>query len=127
MNEDDEKRDAVKYGRAQKFRLTSKGTESADSYTAMIEAARKGDGRTEFEAARKAWAAPRGLAPDEGLFLIEFGAAGSTLKEVTERLDGCGTPAKEVQAALKRLLANGMIEPVPAPPPEPAAPYRRRW
>jgi hypothetical protein len=125
-DDSDEKDEAVRFGRSQKFRLTPKGSEAAGTYSSMIETARAGTGRTEFEAARLAWAGPRGLGAEDGLFLVEFGADGRTLKDATERLDGCGTPAKEVKAAVKRLLANGMIEPVPAPV-EVAAPPRRRW
>ncbi len=117
----------VRYGRAQKFRLSPKGTEAAASYAAMIEAAREGTGRAQFDAARAAWGTPLGLVAEDGLFLVEFSAGERTLAEATRNLEGCGTTPKEVKAAVDRLLKLGMLEPLPAAPPPPAPPPRRYW
>ncbi len=117
----------VRFGRSQKFRLTATGTDAASSYTEMIEAARKGSGRSDFDAARKAWAAPLGLASEDGLFLVEFGKDGRTLQEAAANLDGCGTAAKEVKVALERLMEKGLLEAVPAPPEPLRAPPVNRF
>jgi hypothetical protein len=123
----DEPAEKTRFGRAQKFRLSPKGTEAMTAYALMVKEAQSGSGRAQFDAARASWSTPRGLAPEDGLFLVEFGESDRTLPEAVRNLDGCGTTAKEVKAALTRLLECGMIEPVPAPPPEPAAPQRRYW
>jgi hypothetical protein len=127
MNENDEKAEKVRFGRAQKFRLSPKGTEAEQAYTAMIEAAKEGSGRAQFDAARAAWGGPLGLSSEDGLFLVEFGQGARTIPEAVRSLEGCGTTAKEVKAAVERLLTIGMLEPLPAAPPPPAPPPRRYW
>lgn len=116
----------VRFGRAQKFRLSAKGTEAVTAYSTMIEGAKSGTGRAQFDAARQAWSGPRGLVPEDGLFLVEFQAGEKTLAEATRGLESCGTSPKELKAAVTRLLGFGMLEPVPAEP-EPAPPPRRYW
>jgi hypothetical protein len=123
----DESGEKVRYGRSQKFRLSPKGSEAAQSYAAMIEAAKNGTGRTQFDAARAAWGTSLGLSPEDGLFLVEFSEEARTIPEAVRNLESCGTTAKEVKAAVERLMTLGMIEPVPAEPPPPAPPPRRYW
>jgi hypothetical protein len=122
-----ESAEQVRFKRAQKFRLSSTGSEAAAAYAQMIEAARAGTGRAQFDAARASWGAPRGLAVEDGLFLVEFGRRDQTIPEVARNLESCGTTAKEVKAAVERLLGCGMLEPVPTP--EEIAPpaSRYRW
>ncbi|MFP2932152.1 hypothetical protein ACLESO_44700 [Pyxidicoccus sp. 3LG] len=124
MSEGSEK---VRYGRAQKFRLSPRGTEAATAYAAMIEAAKAGSGRAQFDAARATWGASLGLSAEDGLYLVEFEAGERTVSEATRNLEGCGTTAKEVKDAVERLLKCGMLEPLPAAPPPPAPPPRRYW
>lgn len=123
--EDTEKQ---RFGRSQKFRLTTKGNEAVSAYTLMLEKSRSGSGwgRAPFDAARDAWSGPRGLTSEDGLFLVEFGVGDRTLPEATRSLEDCAT-TKEVKAALERLMALGMIEPVPAPAPPPPSAPRRFW
>jgi hypothetical protein len=109
----EQKPEKVRYGRSQKFRLSQKGTEAVSAYEHTIAAARTGNGRAEFEAARQAWGAPRGLAPEDAQYLVEFGAAGRTMKETADALRDCGTSAKDVKEATERLIGFGMLEPVP--------------
>jgi hypothetical protein len=117
-----------RFGRSQKFRLTAKGNEAVSSYTLMLEKARAGSsvGRAPFDAARDEWSLPRGLSREDGLFLVEFGVGERTLPEATRSLEDCAT-TKEVKAAIERLLACGMLEPVPAPAPPPPPAPRRFW
>jgi hypothetical protein len=117
----------VRFGRAQRFRLSPKGTEAVTAYAAVIEDGRAGTGRAGFDAARQAWSAPRGLTAEDGLFLMEFQVGERTLAEAARSLEGCGTRPKELKAAVERLLECGMLEPVPAAPVEPAPPPRRYW
>ena len=120
----DENGEKIRFGRAQKFRLATKGSEAVTAYTLMVEKAREGVGRAQFDAARITWSEPRGLVPEDGLFLVEFSRE-CTVPEAVRNLESCATP-KEVKAAVERLLENGMLEPVPAPV-EPPAPVRRYW
>ena len=124
--QDDDKPERVRFGRAQKFRLSPRGAEAAAAYAEMIQQARSGSGRAQFDAARNGWSASLGLQAEDGLFLADFADGERTLAEASRSLEGCGTTAKEVKAAVERLLALGMVEPVPAPP-EPVAPPYRRW
>lgn len=113
MLNDDTKPQKVRYGRSQKFRLSEKGNEAVQAYEVTIAAARSGHGRAEFDAARKAWSAPRGLAPEDAQYLVEFGKAGRTLKETADALRDCGTSPKDVKDATERLIGFGMLEVVP--------------
>ena len=122
-----ESAEQVRFKRTQRFRLSLKGSEAAAAYAVMIEEARSGTGRAQFEAARAAWGGPRGLATDDGLFLLEFKEHDRTLTEASRSLDSCGTTAKEVKAAVERLLECGMLEPVPAPVEVAPPPQRSRW
>ena len=121
----DENPEKVRFGRAQKFRLSSRGNEAVSAYTLMVEKARAGSGRAQFDAARGDWSVPRGLSSEDGLFLVEFGVGERTISEVTRNLEDCASP-KEVKAAVERLLGCGMLEPVAVPEP-PAPPPRRYW
>ncbi|QRN98527.1 hypothetical protein JRI60_05605 [Archangium violaceum] len=121
----DETPEKVRFGRAQKFRLSPKGSEAVSAYTLMVEKARAGAGRAQFDAAREAWSSPRGLTSEDGLFLVEFGMGERTVSEAARGLEDCAS-SKEVKAAVDRLLGCGMLEPVPAPAPPPPA-QRRYW
>ncbi|HEX5745494.1 MAG TPA: hypothetical protein VFZ09_04565 [Archangium sp.] len=121
----DETGEKVRFGRGQKFRLSSRGNEAVSAYTLMVEKARAGSGRAQFDAARGDWSGPRGLSSEDGLYLVEFGVGERTISEVTRNLEDCASP-KEVKAAIDRLLECGMLEPVAVPVPPPAPP-RRYW
>ncbi|SEM16611.1 hypothetical protein SAMN05444354_112156 [Stigmatella aurantiaca] len=123
----DETKERVRYGRAQKFQLSPRGSEAVAAYELMLAEARSGSGRAQFDAARASWGAPRGLASEDGLFLVEFGAGDRTIAEAMSNLEDCGTTAKELKAAVDRLLSCGMLQPVAAPPPPPAPAPRRYW
>jgi hypothetical protein len=112
----DVKPEKVRYARSQKFRLSEKGTEAVKAYEVTILAARQGHGRAEFDAARKAWGAPRGLAPEDAQYLVEFGMTGHTIKEAADALRDCGPTAQDVKDATERLIRYGMLEAVPMSP-----------
>lgn len=110
----DSKTEKIRYPRSQKFRLSPKGAEAVEAYEITIAQARSGHGRSEFDAARKAWGIPRGLAPEDAQYLVEFGVAGHTLKETAEALRDCGPSPQDVKEATERLISFGMLEAVPA-------------
>ncbi len=122
----DENPGRIRFGRAQKFKLSSKGNEAVSSYTLLVEKSRAGMGRAQFDAARGEWSAPRGLTSEDGLFLVEFGMGERTITEVTRNLEDCASP-KEVKVAVERLLGCGMLEPVPVPLQQPVTLPRRYW
>lgn len=69
-------------------------------------------GRSNFDAARAAWAAPLMLEPADGLFFGELSGGPKTIEEVADALESCGTTRREVKAAIDRLTDLHMIEPV---------------
>jgi hypothetical protein len=109
----------VRLGRAQKLRLTTAGREAVDAHRLMVERARTVSGRAEFEALRAAWAQPRGIAIEDGLFLVEFSDGDHTHQEIARELEGCGARPSEVKTGVLRLLALGLLEAVPAAPAPP--------
>jgi hypothetical protein len=116
----EERADAVRLGRSQKLRLTAPGREAVDAHQLMVEQARSGTGRAGFEANRSAWANPRGINVEDGLFLVEFAGGERTHQEVARAIERCGASAAEVKKGVLRLLAGGFLEAVPAvaaPPP----------
>lgn len=122
----DENPERIRFGRAQKFRLSPKGNEAVSAYTLLVEKSRAGLGRAQFDTARSEWSVPRGITSEDGLYLVEFGTGDRTITEVTRNLEDCAS-AREIKAAVERLLGCGMLEPVPAPPPPPVTPPRRYW
>jgi hypothetical protein len=103
-------------GRSVQLRLSASGREAVDAHRVMIEAARSGNGRAEFEAACTRWAAPRGLVLDDGVFLVAFADGPRTAQQITRDLAETGTRPTEVKDAVMRLIAKGMLERVPVPP-----------
>lgn len=121
----DQNAEPFRLGRAQKLRLTATGREAVDAHRLMVERARSGTGRAEFEASRAAWAQPRGIAPEDGLFLVEFAGHDYTYQQVARELERCGAPPAEVKKGVLRLLALGLLEIVPAQPRPPRrSPYQ---
>jgi hypothetical protein len=112
-------------GRAQKLRLTAAGREAVDAYRLVVERARTGSGRAEFDAHRAAWAQPRGIAIEDAPFLVEFSDGDHTHQEIARELELCGASPAEVKTGVLRLLALGLLEAVPPTPATPrGSPYR---
>ena len=117
--------ESFRLGRAQKLRLTAAGQEAVEAHRLMVERARSGTGRAEFEATRAAWAQPRGIAVEDGLFLGEFAGGARTHQEIARQLEPCGALPAEVKKGVLRLLALGLLELVDAEPRPPRpSPYR---
>jgi hypothetical protein len=105
--------DLKKWNRAQKFRLSERGTEAGERYRAMIVAARATEGRDAFDAARSAWALAMSLDPGDGAFLGELLDGSLTIDQLARALDACGTTREETRAAVDRLAKSGFLEPLP--------------
>jgi len=110
----DEKPDATpkRWPRGQKFTLSDAGGEIEESYRAMVGAARW-SGRPALEAALAAWAAPRGLAPGDGVVLGELRGKRLGLADLCRGLESAGIAPEEVRAAVGRLVAAGAVQPLP--------------
>jgi hypothetical protein len=115
MKDSLEESTATRWPRSQKFRLSAMGVVAGAAYLEQVAAARADSGRASFDKARNAWASPLRLKPEDGACLIELESGPRTIADMAEALDACGTSAGEVKAAMKRLLAALMIEPVPRP------------
>ncbi len=99
-----------RWPRSQHFRLTEKGIEAEAQYREMIAAARDGQGRFSYDAARAAWALPLKLEPSDGLCLGELQTEPRTLPEIVLALEPCGSTKQEVRAAVERLVDGGFLD-----------------
>lgn len=106
--------DGPRWARGQKFSLSVAGTEAEEAYRAAVTGAR-GGGRPALDAALAAWAAPRQVAPGDGVLLAELKAKPRGLADVTRALEDTGIAAADVRLALDRLVKAGLAELVPLP------------
>ncbi len=105
--------DDTRYSRSQKFRASTQGAEAIRSYEAALADARTGEGQAAFEAARAAWATPRGLKGDDALLLVEFGVEGLTISDAAKQLEDCGMKASRVKESYQLLMKLGLLEATP--------------
>jgi hypothetical protein len=103
---------AKRWPRGQKFVLSAMGAAAAEEYRAAVLGARA-SGRASLDAALAAWAAPRGLAPADGVVLAELSGKRLGVPELCDALDGAGIVPEEVRAALGRLVGASFVEPLP--------------
>jgi hypothetical protein len=101
-----------RWPRGQKFALSAAGGEAEVAYREAVTAARA-SGRTALEAALAAWAAPRLVAPGDGVVLSELSGKRLGLPHLVEALETSGIDRNEVRAALDRLVTSGLVEAVP--------------
>jgi hypothetical protein len=105
--------EGTRWPRGQKFQLTALGREVEAGYQQVLQGARDAGGRTAFDEATKAFAAPLGIQPGDGAFLGELKAQPRTIVDLLELLEDGGATKAEVKAALDRLIAAKLAEPVP--------------
>lgn len=118
-----------RWARGQKFTLSAAGANAREIYQAALVSAR-GMSRAALDAALVGWAAPFQVEPGDGMFLGEFQDKPHGLTDLTHALEGAGTTAAEVRAAIARLVKAGLVDPVPLASREPAAaapPRSPRW
>jgi len=101
-----------RWPRGQKFALSQGGRDAHEAHRAAVASAR-GLSRSALEAALAAWAEPRQVQPGDGVVLGELRDRPRGLPEVTRGLESAGSSAAEVRAALGRLVAAGLVDPVP--------------
>ena len=106
--------EGTRWPRGQKFRLTPLGQDVEARYQAVLAEARQAGGRAAFDEATKAFAAPLGLQAGDGTYLGELKAGPRTIIDLMEQLEDGGATKAEVKAALDRLIAAKLAEPVAA-------------
>jgi hypothetical protein len=104
--------DAKRWPRGQKFTVSLSGSSAEEAYRAAVLGARS-SGRASLDAALQAWAAPRGLAPPDGVILAELAGKRLGIGDLCDALEAAGIVPQEVRAGVARLVDAGIIEPVP--------------
>jgi hypothetical protein len=104
--------DPKRWPRGQKFSISASGTPAQESYRSAVAHARA-SGRTALDSALAAWAAPLGVAPSDGVLLAELSGKRLGVSALCAALDGAGIAAEDVRAGIARLVAAGLVEPVP--------------
>jgi hypothetical protein len=101
-----------RWPRGQKFSISSSGLPAEEAYRAAVLGARSA-GRAALDAALDAWARPHGIRPGDGVVLGEIRRERRGLADLASALEGCGIEAREVREAVDRLVAAGLVDPVP--------------
>lgn len=108
-------RDAPKrWPRGQKFSLTVSGSSAEEAYR-MTVAESRASGRAVLDGALAAWAEPRGISPKDGIVLAELRAGRTGVPQLVKELEAAGFAPDDVRAAIERLVAAAMVEPLPLP------------
>jgi hypothetical protein len=103
---------AKRWPRGQKFSVSQSGVAAEEAYRLAVLGARS-SGRAALDAALAAWAGPRGVAPADGVILAELSGKRLGLGDLCAALEAAGIVAEEVRAGIARLVAAGIVEPVP--------------
>jgi hypothetical protein len=103
-----------RWPRGQKFALSPIGAVAQEDYRAAVSGSRA-SGRAALDSALAAWAAPRGVAPADGVILAELSGKRLGLGDLCESLETAGIVPDEVRAAIGRLVAAGIVEPLSPP------------
>ena len=104
-------RGGKRWPRGQKFLISPTGVVAETEYRDAVQHARA-QGRGALESAQLGWSGPRGLDPIDGVVLGELRSGRKSIADVAHSLEDCGTTPLEVKAAIDRLAASGLIEPV---------------
>lgn len=103
---------ARRWPRGQKFTLSPAGADAEEAYRSAVIAARA-SGRAALESALSAWAAPRRVAPTDGVILAELSGKRVGLSELCVALESAGIVAEEVRAGIARLVEAGIVDAIP--------------
>ncbi|HVO18291.1 MAG TPA: hypothetical protein VMU15_03490 [Anaeromyxobacter sp.] len=110
--------DGPRWPRGQKFTPSALGREALEAYRLAVQQAR-GVGRGALDAALAAWAAPLRVEAGDGVLLGELLERPRGLADLSRALEDAGHSTAEVRAAVGRLVAAGLVEPVVVQAPEP--------
>ncbi len=103
-----------RWPRGQRFSLAAKGVDAEAGYRAAVHEA-KALGREALDAAERRWATPLGLAPGDGVVLMELRPGRLSIADLCRSLDACGTTSAEIRQAIDRLVDAGLVDPLRAP------------
>ena len=101
-----------RWPRGQKFVLSAAGLEAEGLHREAVATARA-SGRSALDAALVAWSTPLGIAPGDGVVLIELRAGKKGLNDLGRALETTGLEPAELKASIDRLYVAGLVEPVP--------------
>jgi hypothetical protein len=104
--------DAKRWPRGQKFTLSATGAGAEEAYRNAVTTARA-SGRAALDSALSAWAAPRQVAPGDGVILAELSGKRLGLSELCMSLETAGIVPDEVRAGVARLVEAGIVDPIP--------------
>lgn len=104
--------DAKRWPRGQKFSPSTSGAAASEAYRSAVLGARA-SGRATLDAALASWAEPLGIAPSDGILLSELSGKRLGVSALCEALEGAGIAAEDVRAGIGRLVAAGLVEPIP--------------
>ena len=113
-----ERKGPKRWPRGQKFSLTEIGLSAEAEYRATVTEMRS-SGRSVLDGALAAWATPRGVAPKDGVVLVEFRDGKAGVTDLLRELEPAGFAPDEVRAALERLVAAALLAPLPLPSEQP--------
>jgi hypothetical protein len=113
------RRSALRWRPRQKFVLTTEGISARAEFAATVATLPRGDGaRQALETARAAWAGEHVVEPADATVLAEFGDAPLLHRQLLTALDDLGLTLSDVQDAVDRLYAAGLLAPADGLPPE---------
>jgi hypothetical protein len=104
----------LRWARAQRFRLTARGTESLTAWNAGLAGVQGADGRGAFDQMRVEWAKTFKAQSEDGLLISELSGAPLRLEDLLKSLEDTGATRDDVKDGLERLHGAGLIEPVAA-------------
>jgi hypothetical protein len=108
----DKRNEPKRWPRGQKFTLSAEGADAEAAYRNVVVEART-SGRAALDAALAAWAGPRRVTPTDGIVLAELRGKRLGVPDLVRELEAAGIAADEVRASLERLVAAGVVAPIP--------------
>ena len=102
-----------RWPRGQKFALSDAGVLAEAGHREAVNAARA-SGRSALASALGAWSSPLGIAPGDGVVLVELRAGKKGLNDLAKALEGTGLEPAELKATVDRLFVAGLVAVVPS-------------
>jgi len=102
-----------RWPRGQKFALSEAGLQAELGHREAVNTARA-SGRSALDAALAAWSTPLGVAPGDGVVLVELRAGKKGLNDLGRALEATGLEPAELKASIDRLFVAGLVAVVPS-------------
>jgi len=101
-----------RWPRGQKFTLSEAGLAAEALHREAVSQARA-SGRSALDSALAGWSSPLGIAPGDGVVLVELRAGKKGLNELGRALEATGLEPAELKASVDRLFVAGLVATVP--------------